>query len=222
MALKRLAFFDFDRTLLAADSQREEALSLLKSPPGIAFLFRLLRVALAEPFYKRDLLSYGAYYRLYLSVYKGVSLNHLKAHGQRLYHKNLKPRLLRPMMDRLCDHRQRGDGIVIVSATSEHLIAPFIGEIKPDAWKATAIEVNKKGLCTGRPHGEICVGQAKANALLTIANQMGVAPHNTVAYSDHHADLEFLKAAGNAYAVNPTTVLKGIAMEKGWKILTLP
>ena len=217
--MSRAAFFDFDRTLLDADSQREEALSLMKTPPGLLYLCRLLKVVGIEPFYKKDLITHETFNRVYLSSYKGIPLSTLEAHARKLYTTTLRPRLMASMMERLKAHRQNGDRIAILSATSRHLIAPFIEEVKPDAWADTAIETDGSGVCTGKPMGNVCVGKVKAAHLLRLAEKMGVDPKACIAYSDHHADLEFLEAVGQPVAVNPTARLHDIATQRGWQTL---
>ncbi|VVS94755.1 HAD family hydrolase [Desulfoluna spongiiphila] len=213
------AFFDFDRTLIAADSQRMEALSLLRNHwPGLLYPFRLLKVALAEPFYKRNLMDHDRFNRIYLTSYKGIPLSHLQAHARHLYEDRLKPLLFPDMMALMADHKTRGHLVIVVSATSGHLLAPFIEDHAPDAWFATPIEAGRDGLCTGRPAGNICVGSEKARAIGGLARTMGINLAASHAYSDHHADLAFLRAVGHPTAVNPTPALKTVALDQGWDI----
>ncbi|BCS96574.1 morphological differentiation-associated protein [Desulfoluna limicola] len=217
------AFFDFDRTLIAADSQREEALSLVrKHRPSLLYPFRLLKVVAAEPFYKKNLIDHDRYNRIYLTSYKGIPLARLQAHAENLYKTQLKPLLFQEMLARMEAHRSRGHLIIVVSATSSHLIEPFIEECSPDAWVATPIETNDNGICTGRPDSNVCVGREKARAMERIAERLDISLETSHAYSDHHADLEFLEAVGHPTVVNPTPLLAEIANERGWQVKRVP
>jgi len=217
------AFFDFDRTLIAADSQREEALSLVRNHrPSLLYPFRLLKVVAAEPFYKKNIIDHHRYNRLYLTSYKGVPLARLRAHAKHLYQTRLKPLLFQEMLALMDAHRNQGHLIIVVSATSSHLIEPFIEDCAPDAWVATPIESNGNGICTGRPDGNVCVGREKERAMERIAKSLHINLASSHAYSDHHADLEFLEAVGHPTVVNPTSVLSEIANERGWPVKRVP
>lgn len=213
------AFFDFDRTLLAADSQRIEALSLLRRHrPNLLYPFRLLKVATAEPFYKQDRISHDRYNRIYLASYKGIPLSQLQDHGRHLYETQLKARLYTEMLALMEAHRAQGDLVIIASATSAHLLTPFTTDHPPDAWIATSIETDASGLCTGRPSGNICIGHEKARAIKHLAETLHISLASSHAYSDHHADLPFLESVGHPTAVNPTPTLADIASHRGWSI----
>ena len=179
--MTRAAFFDFDRTLIRADSQREEALALLGRPPSLFYPLRLIPVALAEPFYKRHLMSHDQFNAFYLYSYKGMALANLKRHALTLYQKRLRPKLMDATLQKIEAHRKKGDKIVILSATSRHLIEPFIDEIKPDGWAATDIETDVRGICTGRAMGRICVHHEKARAMKLLARKLHVSCEASVA-----------------------------------------
>lgn len=214
------AFFDFDRTLIAADSQRMEALSLLRHHcPGPLYPFRLLKVALAEPLYKRKLMDHDRFNRIYLASYKGIPMSRLQAHARQLYEKRLSPLLFPEMMTCMAAHRKQGHLVIVVSATSGHLLAPFVDDHAPDAWLATPIETDGNDQCTGRPAANVCVGGEKARAIGQLARTMGIDLAASHAYSDHHADLAFLEAVGHPTAVNPTADLKATALARGWAIV---
>ena len=214
------AVFDFDRTLIATESQREEALFILRHHcPGPLYPFRLLRVVAAEPFYKRNRISDDRYIRTYLTSYKGIPIDRLKAHAEGLYRTRIAPLLFPEMVALMAAHREKGHLIIILSATSSHLIAPFLQEHPAHAWAATEIATNENGICTGKPSGPVCVGVEKARALRRLARSMEIDLEASHAYSDHHADLEFLEAVGHPTVVNPTRKLGQIALERGWKAM---
>ncbi|MBI9091773.1 MAG: HAD-IB family hydrolase [Desulfobacterium sp.] len=212
------AFFDFDRTLVDADSQRTEALSLAGNPPVPIYPLRLLKAAAAGPLHKRALISHDQYNRIYLSTYKGIPLSFLSRLGQTLYRKKLKPLLFPEMAQVIQTHREQGHLIILVSATSRHLLEPYVRDLKPDAWAATKIATDPAGVCTGNPLGEICLGPEKARIVERLARKMEIDLSRSHAYSDHHADLEFLETVGRPVAVNPTPMLAGIAAQRNWAV----
>ncbi len=217
------AFFDFDGTLIDAESQREEALSLLKHHcPSLLYPFRLLTVLAAEPFYKRGRIAPDRYNRIYLSSYRGIPLRQLQHHARTLYNESIGPRLFPEMITLMEAHRRRGHLIIIVSATSTHLLAPFLEAHPPDGWMATPIKTDAQGICTGQPDGTVCIGHEKARAIKRLARALNISLEKSHAYSDHHADMAFLEAVGHPSVINPTPVLKKIAQRRGWKIKSLP
>ena len=118
------------------------------------------------------------------------------------------------------EHREKGHLVIIISATSGHLLAPFLEEHTPDESMATAIDTDEDGICTGRPEGRVCIGKEKARSIKRLARALNITLESSHAYSDHHADMAFLEAVGHPTAVNPTPILERIAHERGWKIKT--
>jgi phosphatidylglycerophosphatase C len=120
---------------------------------------------------------------------------------------------LRPdTMARLSWHRERGDCVVLVSASLRHYLVPLadaaLGGV--DAIICTDVESGVDGLCTGRLDGRNCRGPEKADRLRA---WIGGQPAVVWAYGDSRGDAEML-----AMADHPVRV-RGVILEPvpaGW------
>ena len=214
------AFFDYDRTLSRKDSQALEADTRFRSNrKDILYVLKLLRVLAVQPFYRRQMLSPHTFNRLYLSSYRGIPLSELEADAERLFSNVIRDHdLIASAIRHLEWHRNQGHEIVIVSATSHHLLAPIARHIAPDHYAATRIETDENGICTGRPKGSVLVGTTKREFVFDHARTHGIDLARSFAYSDHHADLPFLEAVGNPVAANPDKGLEQEARRRGWPV----
>ena len=61
-------------------------------------------------------------------------------------------------------------------------------------------------------------GEAKAEAVLALAEREGLDLARCTAYSDSSNDLPMLSLTGTAVAVNPDTELRSVARARGWAI----
>ncbi len=61
----------------------------------------------------------------------------------------------------------------------------------------------------------------KRKAIELLAAEQAIDLASSYAYSDHHADLDFLQAVGYPVAVNPTKKLMHEAKKRNWSVLSL-
>lgn len=218
------AFFDFDKTLLAVDSLEAEARMILAENWGqgeyLRFFQMVLAMALYVPAYEIGLIPPQQINLKAYQTYKGLAMEKLDHDSQRLYQLTLRPKLYPKILQILKDHRKKGDLIIVLSATPEHLLKPFVKEFNIDIWESTFLEVDEEKVCTGNPLGKICIGAEKEQALQRMVKEYNIDVEKSYAYSDHHHDLEFLDAVGNPKVVNPTKELQKIANKREWEIVT--
>jgi HAD superfamily hydrolase (TIGR01490 family) len=212
------AFFDFDRTLLAENSPRLGIRYLWDR--GEVRLPYVLKIAAANWFYKRDLVSETVMARLLLSFYKDRSLEPFRAGAADYYREIIRPHLASNIVSIARDHKRRGHVLVLVSAGIRYLLEPVVEDLGFDHLICTDLEEDADGRLTGAPKGEVCTGDAKRMAAAGLARTLGMDLEQSYAYGDHHADIPLLMMVGNPRAVEPTRRLKQVALEKGWPILT--
>lgn len=215
------AFFDLDKTLLNGESQAMEARYLIEKKFYSPFYgIQILGVMAASIAYRKQWLTPWRYNQMYVSTYKGQHIEWLRKIGAELYGLRIKPSLFRSMCAVLEIHRRKGHAIVLISATAEHLLEPVKEDLNADFMIATRLDTTPDGVCTGKTIGRICVGKQKRRLINLLARTHGMDLNASYAYSDHDADIPFLKAVGNPVAVNPTRRLKKEAENKRWKIIT--
>lgn len=216
---RRAAFFDFDGTLIKGDSQSKELKFILENEkPSKKFYLSLIGPALSTVLSHLGIVSHITVNQNYLRTYRGFTSQNLSDRGRKLFDQTLQHLFIRQSMDLISQHRQKGDLIILVSATPDHLLEPVNTFIRPDDSVCTHLEFDSQGRCTGKSKGDICIGQVKKEQVGRIASAYGLDLSVCHAYSDHHADLPFLETVGQPTAINPTPRLMQIAKKRNWPV----
>lgn len=216
----RLAVFDFDGTLINAQS-------------GTQFTKFLFTHGLIGPLTTAKVILWGARYALHLphdqDAVRGYLIDDLAHHTR--------DEVLQ-IMDRCHDEvltqyyradglRQvqqcRDDGCVclLVSATFWGIARAACAYAGLDDFLATRMETDAQGRFTGRVLGSVIEGPQKPRAIEAWANERYGEGGWTLEYAfgDHHSDEPLLAAAERPFAVNPGQTLSRVAKRHGWPIL---
>ena len=117
-------------------------------------------------------------------------------------------------------HRQRGDTLIIISATNYFITEPIAELLEIPNLLATRPEIIANRY-TGRYLGVPTFREGKVTAL---NNWLKNSPHsllNSYFYSDSINDLPLLEQVSHPVAVNPDEALSRIAQQRNWPILDL-
>jgi HAD superfamily hydrolase (TIGR01490 family) len=208
-----LSAFDLDHTLLKKNS-------------SVAFFLYLTH---------RKILSYTSCMRcLFYYVqhnYFGLSLEqlHKKIFSQFLHKKKISEVMdhVGPFWDQYADslayfpawsalkrEQHLGAYTMIASASPDFLVAEIARRWGVDTWLASTYSVDKEGCFC-----QIAVvqGEDKACFLEKVCKEIGLSTKETVAYSDSHLDLPFLRSAGAQIVVNPDRILRKMAQKNSWR-----
>ncbi len=209
--MRDVAAFDFDGTLtkggsvvpfLVAATSRRRVLDAVASLAP-----RLLHGAVASgPAADR------AKEALFERVLGGLPTDHLATVGPVFAEAHLRRRLRRDVADRLEWHRDRGDRVVIVSASPEAYVGPAGRLLGSDAVVATRLE-SVDGVLTGRYDGANCRGDEKLRRLRRWIEESGERPERLWAYGNSRGDLRMLAAADvgvNAGRLGRVGCLRGL------------
>ena len=128
-----------------------------------------------------------------------------------------RPHVYRDALDLVARHRERGEKSFVVSAALQEIVDALVAELGLEGGMGSTAEV-ENDVYTGRLVRRLD-GRAKAEALAEIAATEGIDLQESTAYSDSAGDLPFLEAVGYPIAVNPDRRLRGIAAERGWRVL---
>ncbi|AZZ92587.1 HAD-IB family hydrolase [Hahella sp. KA22] len=215
-----LALFDLDNTLLAGDSAQafSEFLAArddIATPPN--FLER--NQAFMDD-YEAGALDFNAYMSYTLAPVVGLPPAQLQAliHAYLDTHINaMIPSRARALLE---EHHRAGDPVVIVSATGAHLVEPIAARLGVAHVLAVDIET-RDGVITGALIGTPTFREGKVIRVQAWAAQHGWDYHSAAFYSDSHNDLPLLEAVRRPVAVDPDPVLRRIAAERNWEILSL-
>ena len=114
-------------------------------------------------------------------------------------------------------HLDAGQRVWLVTATPIELAAIIAHRLGLTGALGTVSEI-VDGTYTGRLVGEMMHGEAKAEAVLALAEREGLDLARCTAYSDSANDLPMLSLTGTAVAVNPDRELRSVARERGWAV----
>ena len=114
-------------------------------------------------------------------------------------------------------HLDAGQRVWLVTATPIELAGIIAHRLGLTGALGTVSEI-VDGKYTGRLVGEMMHGEAKAEAVLALAEREGLDLARCTAYSDSSNDLPMLSLTGTAVAVNPDTELRSVARARGWAI----
>lgn len=212
------AFFDFDETLLQVASGRL----------GIQWLWDrrmvplgyILKIYLANFFYKCHLLSDEHMVRTLLTFYKKKRLTDFEKGAEDFYREYLKPHLAPRILSRVNFHKNENHLLILISGSVRYMLEPVTKDLKFDHLLCTDLEVDGDGLMTGKPKGLVCVEQNKKRLTLKLAENIGLDLGKSYAYANHQSDLPLLETVGHPHVVEPNTILEKVAHQRSWPILT--
>lgn len=211
----RLALFDLDDTLLDGDCSELWNAWMLERGWIDAPQDFLLRTQEMQTAYHAGRLRLEEYLALTLSPLAGRREAEVRAEVEAFVEARIEPRLFPQGRARVAEHHAQGDRVMIVSASSRHLVAPVAAAL--GIAEVIAVEpAMDAGRYTGGTTGELSYRGGKVNRLEAwLAEQAQPASHVSF-YSDSHNDLPLLSRADRAVAVNPDPVLAEVARAEAW------
>ena len=214
-----LAIFDLDNTLLAGDSDHAWGEFLVEE--GIVD---------AEEYRKANDRFYQEYLNGELDIlhYLGFALQPLAKHGmedllawrEHFMEKKVRPMLQDKAFELLEKHRSQGHTLMIITATNRFVTEPIAELLGIEHLTATDPE-----LVNGRYTGQVAGVPSFQDGKVTRLNDWLASQNETLEgawfYSDSHNDVPLLKQVANPVAVDPDPTLEKLALEKGWKVMSL-
>jgi HAD superfamily hydrolase (TIGR01490 family) len=214
-----LAIFDLDNTLLAGDSDYLWGRFLVRR--GLVDRERYEHEN--ERFYRQyqagtlDIYEFLAFQLRPLALLDPPTLEALRA---RFMEENILPIMLPAAHALLQSHRDRGDFLLIITATNRFVTAPIAQAYGVRHLLATEPEM-VDGRYTGRVVGIPCYREGKVQRLEEWAHEYGVPMGDSWFYSDSHNDLPLLDRVAHPVAVDPDAALARHAADHGWTTISL-
>jgi HAD superfamily hydrolase (TIGR01490 family) len=215
----RLAVFDLDHTLLDGDSDYlwGEFLVAQGLVDGPAYRAQNRR------FYE----EYAAG-TLDIDAFCAFSFEPLVKHGreallplrQQFAQEVIQPIVAKGARPLLDAHRQRGDRLVITTATNRFVTEPIAELLGVEDLIATDPEL-LDGRYTGRINGTPNFREGKPTRLRAWLNGLAQPASQLACYSDSRNDIPLLAMADFAIAVDPDPALESEAHARGWPVISL-
>ena len=212
-----LAIFDLDNTLIGGDS--DFLWGEFIGDEGIvdANAYRKKN----EYFYQQyDLgtLDIYAWLEFCLEPLTRYSMTELQEFHHRFMIQKIEPILLDKAQNCINRHKERGDTVLVITASTSFVTAPIVKKYGINHLLATEPEI-KAGRYTGGVSGIPCFQAGKIDKLMPWLQKNEETLTGSTFYSDSHNDLPLLELVDNPVAVNADKILTKIAEKKGWEIL---
>lgn len=212
-----IAFFDFDRTLIAANSAalwiRRELRAGRLSP------WTALRAGTWIFRYHLGFASIDEAIRQAIGTLAGQPESEVRGWTWAFYDEHVRG-LYRPgAREAVEQHRAKGDKLVLLTSSSVYLAERVLDELRLDAALCNRFEIDQGGLHTGRTIGDLCFGIGKVGHAREYADRAGMPLSDCAFYTDSFTDLPVMEVVGRPVAVNPDGRLKRAALKRGWPVV---
>jgi HAD superfamily hydrolase (TIGR01490 family) len=217
-----LVLFDLDNSLLDGDSDYEWARFLISQ--GV--LDGVVYEAKNEEFfnhYKAGTLDIHEFLAFQLAPLASHPREQLDRWHAQFMREHILPRMGPKARALVKMHVGEGSLCAIVTATNAFITAPIAREFGVPHLVATELE-QQDGRYTGRPSGTPCFREGKLERVDLWLASLGHAWEDfpqTWFYSDSLNDLPLLERASKPVAVDPDDTLRGLALQRGWPVISL-
>lgn len=214
--LDRAAFFDLDRTLISVNSAFLYA--AYERRRGTISWLQFAQAALWMGLYHLSIIDIEGAFAKAVRQYRGIEREQLIELTKQFFKEEVVTTIQPGAIEALGYHRQRGDRLVLLTASSA-----YMSELASEEWGlehfiSNDFPIDDKGRLLGTYERPICYGQGKVYRAQAWARQEGIDLSKSYFYSDSHSDLPMLKAVGHPRVINPDPRLKNEANRRGWPI----
>ncbi len=212
----RLALFDLDETLINGDCASLWSRYMLELGWTEGQIFVQREQALMRQ-YAQGILSMDEYMSFTLQPLIGRSTGEVRRHVDRFIEAVIAPAIREEASRCIDGHRRRGDRVIIISASGEHLVTPIAHRFGVSETLSIKLEVLDDSY-TGKTRGILTYREGKVARLSALLGGELSALAGASFYSDSGNDLPLLIQVGHPHAVNPDGVLLQHAQGAGWPI----
>jgi HAD superfamily hydrolase (TIGR01490 family) len=152
-----------------------------------------------------------------LAFVAGHRVDDIVALGEEIYDDTMADRIWSGARELTQRHLEAGQRVWLVTATPVELANILARRLGLTGALGTVAE-SVDGVYTGRLVGGLLHGEAKAEAIRSLAEREGLDLERSSAYSDSANDLPMLTLVGHPNAVNPDSGLRARARAEGWPV----
>lgn len=214
-----LAIFDLDNTLLNGDSDHAWGQFLVDRGVVDPVAYREANDRFYH-LYQRGELDIHAYLAFALEPLARHPAVQLAEWHREFMRETIAPMRLAKADALLAEHRERGDYLLIITATNDFVTRPVAESLGVDDIIATECEL-RDGRYTGRIIGTPTFRDGKVTRLHQWLQHNDFTLADSSFYSDSQNDLPLLELVAQPVAVDPDPSLRAIAEQRGWRILSL-
>jgi HAD superfamily hydrolase (TIGR01490 family) len=219
----RLALFDLDDTLLDGDCSDRWNLWMIEQGWISDVETFMARTEKMHQAYHAGKLKLEEYLAMTLAPLRGRRVADVQKEVERFVATHLQPRIFDQAWACLEEHRQAGDTLLLISASSRHLVGPIATTLGIENVLAVELSVehgiNEDARYTGGSEGIFSYRGGKVLRFKQWLAEQQINPSHTTFYSDSRNDLPLLQYVDSPVAVNPDPVLAEVASVEGWRRL---
>jgi HAD superfamily hydrolase (TIGR01490 family) len=218
---ERIAFYDFDGTLVSSNIVTRYAFLVRHLPSRAKAIWKFSRLIASVPTYLLlNRYSRRLFNETFFREYGGMKKTWLEAQGDLLFEEAIRPSIYpgaRALVDR---DREQGFYLVLVTGELDFALRRVVRYFGFDQLICNSL-VFEKGVATGKVAEPLIAEEEKVKAMSRICKARGVSLTRAKAYSDSFSDAPMLEAVGMPAVVNPDGRLKKLATLRGWPVLDL-
>ncbi len=214
-----LAIFDLDNTLIADDSDYLWGQFLVDQGIVDKDYYERANAKFYDD-YKQGTLDIARFLRFSLQPLANNDPEQLYRWRAQFVQNIITPLLLKPAQQLIAKHRDRGDTLLVITATNRFVTKPIVELYGIEHLLATTPEF-ADGKFTGGFEGIPCFQEGKVKLLEEWLKSSSETMLDSWFYSDSHNDLPLLKRVDHPVAVDPDEKLKQFAKAANWPIISL-
>lgn len=215
----KLTIFDLDNTLLAGDSDYAWGQFLVEKEIVDAEHYTKANDRFYED-YKNKTLDIHEYQRFVLAPLIPMSIEQRESLHKEFMNSVITDLRLPKADELISKHKERGDTLLIITATNRFIAGPIGPWLGIENTLATEPEIiNEK--FTGNIFGTPCFQEGKISRLQQWLAKEKSHPDFITFYSDSINDLPLLDYADKPIAVDPDETLRAHALSADWEVMSL-
>ncbi|TAK61646.1 HAD family hydrolase [Methylobacter sp.] len=214
-----LAIFDLDNTLIADDSDYLWGQFLVDQGIVDKNHYESANAKFYDD-YKQGTLDIVEFLRFSLQPLADNDPEQLYQWRAQFIEEAIKPLMLKSAQQLIAKHKDRGDTLLVITATNRFVTEPIVRLYGIENLLATTPEF-VDGRYTGGFNGIPCFREGKVKLLEAWLGNSTETMQDSWFYSDSHNDLPLLKLVDNPVAVDPDEKLTEFASASNWPIISL-
>ncbi|MFA7555534.1 MAG: HAD family hydrolase [Spongiibacteraceae bacterium] len=214
-----LAIFDLDNTLLGGDSDHAWGEFLVKHQLVDRDAYEQANDYFLQQ-YQQGGLDIDEFLAFALKPLAQHPKQQLDQWHQQFMQESIAPLRLAKADQLLQQHRNKGDYLLIITATNLFVTEPIAKSLGVDHILATVPEFID-GAYTGKVSGTPCFQAGKVERLQQWLTETDMELEDSYFYSDSHNDLPLLELVTHPFAVDPDPILSKHAQQQQWPIISL-
>lgn len=214
-----LAIFDLDNTLIAGDSDHRWGEFLCAEGLVDPRSFSRENDQFYQE-YQEGKLDIHAYLQFALRPLAGRTIAEVADLQKKFMRDYVEPMLLPAAFSLLDKHRQRGDELLIITASNTVITKPIAQRLGVPTLMGCDVEI-EDGRFTGASVGIPSFKEGKVARLTQWMATNGHCLDGAWFYSDSHNDIPLLEKVDYPVATDPDPQLAEIAQQRGWQIISL-